>query len=439
MFRNYFKVAVRNLSGNKVFSLINMLGLALEMGVCLLIYQYINFELSYDKFHINAENTYRITQTFTNREDLKPSVYTTYALGPRGKEMIPEIIDFVRIRPWEIEPVITNTENNETHQEDKVWSADSDFLQMFNFPLKYGDPESALQNKHSVVITEQMANKYFGNTFPIGKRLKVSLGITSGDFVVTGVLNKLLVNSHLQFDILLPLAFLLESHTFYRENDSNGWGLAALLSLGIPFLTLPLLNKIIGKEITFSMVLSPEFWIWFVLIVILGAVLSGLYPAFVLSSFKPVSVLKSNKTSGGRGFGLRKGLIVFQFLSSVLLISGTYLVYKQITFMKEQDLGVDMEKILVLNGPRVFLETLEKGEREGSKYRTFKNQATCHHAVTSVSASSSVPGRGYYYTEGFRRSGAPRDADKGVNIIIADTDFTDAYDLEFLAANHCPY
>ena len=209
--------------------------------------------------------------------------------------------------------------------------------------------------------------------------------------------------------------------------------IAALLSLGIPFLTLPLLNKIIGKKITFSMVLSPEFWIWFVLIVILGAVLSGLYPAFVLSSFKPVSVLKSNKTSDGRGFGLRKGLIVFQFLSSVLLISGTYLVYKQITFMKEQDLGVDMEKILVLNGPRVFLETLEKGEREGSKYRTFKNQATSHHAVTSVSASSSVPGRGYYYTEGFRRSGAPRDADKGVNIIIADTDFTDAYDLEFLA------
>ena len=157
MLYNYLKVAVRNLSGNKFFSIINVLGLAVGMGVCLLIYQYINFELSYDKFYSNAQNTYRVTQTFTDRVDLNTGVYTTYALGPKGKETIPEIEAFARIRPWEIEPVITNTENNETHQEDKVWSADSNFLRMFDFPLKYGDRKSALVDKHSVVITERIA------------------------------------------------------------------------------------------------------------------------------------------------------------------------------------------------------------------------------------------------------------------------------------------
>ena len=564
MFRNYLKVAVRNLSGNKVFSLINMLGLAVGMGVCLLIYQYIYFELSYDKFHTNAENTYRVTQTFTNREDLDTGVYTTYALGPRGKKTIPEIEAFVRIRPWEIEPVITNTENNEIHQEDKVWSVDKNFLQMFDFPLKFGDRKSALDDKHSVVITEQIATKYFGAANPLGKRLKVSLSITSGDFIVTGVLKKLPDNSHLQFDFLLPMAFLLESHTFYRENDSEGWGLAdfvtyvtlnetgntelvgkkfdeliatyaddesdasvfkwktglqpiadihlksgyardpvsnngniqnvrffsivaifillmawvnyinlstarairrakevgirksvgayrqqlmsqfliesglvnvmaAMLSIGIAFLLLPVLNNIIGKELQFNVFQDLEFWMWFAMVIMLGAILSGLYPAFVLSAFKPVSVLKSARVTPAKGFGLRKGLIVFQFLASVLLISGTYLVYKQITFMKNQDLGVEMKKILVLNGPRVFLEKLEEGATGVPKYRAFKNKAISHHSVFSVSATSSVPGRGYYYAEGFRKLGAPRDADKEASIVIADTDFTDAYDLEFLA------
>ncbi len=96
MFRHYFTIAHRNLSRNKVSSLINILGLPIGMGVCLLIYQYIHFELSYDTFHTNAQNIYRITQTeIRNGQDLGTEVFTTYGLGVKAKEEIPEIIDNV--------------------------------------------------------------------------------------------------------------------------------------------------------------------------------------------------------------------------------------------------------------------------------------------------------------------------------------------------------
>src|SRR5690606_28975328 len=131
--------------------------------------------------------------------------------------------------------------------------------------------------------------------------------------------------------------------------------IAALLSIGIAYFTLPILNGIIGKELAFNVLQSMKFWGIFGLIILFGSLLSGLYPAFVLSSFNPVKVLKAVTIPPKRRFSLRKGLITFQFLISVLLIAGTYLVYQQITFMKNQDLGFDLEKILVVNGPRVIL------------------------------------------------------------------------------------
>ncbi len=569
MFRNYLTVAIRNLIRDKTFSRINILGLALGMSVCLLIYQYISFELSYDKFHPDSQNTYRLTQNeIKNGEDLGNEIYTTYALGPRAKEIIPEVKDFVRIRPWDIGPVISNPENNEIHQENEIYYVDSNFLQMFSFKLKYGDRSGVLSGKYNMVITEQTAAKYFGNDNPIGKSLKVSEGPLSGDFMVTGVLKALPVNSHLQFDFLLPITFLLENYGFYKRG--NGWEIsdfvtyvrlvegtdlgetgkkferiinkhlgdnlgsgnamlktrfqpiadvhlyadhsadfvtnngdiqhirifsiiaifilviawanyinlstaralhrgrevgirksigalrkqlisqfllesllinlmAALLSLGLASLWLPVLNNIIGKDLVLHVLEEPEFWGQFLTIIIFGSILSGLYPAFILSAFKPVSMLKSTKPNLVGGFSLRKSLVVFQFLISALLISGTYLVYQQITFMKRQHLGVDMKKILVLDGPRVVLETLKSENSSlSSKYQSFRNKATSHHSVSAVSATVTVPGKGFYFTEGFWRSGKPVDSKKEASVVIVDTDFTNTYDLEFLAISPYP-
>jgi putative ABC transport system permease protein len=197
--------------------------MAVGMGVCLLIYQYVHFEMSYDQFHPNAQNTYRLTQTtYRNGEDRGTGVFTTYGLGARGKETIPEINDFVRVNNFDLGLVVINPEEQISHQENRMWYVDSNFLRMFDFPRKYGDKMSAFTEKYSLVITEQTSLKYFGDTNPVGKVLRLSGGVLSGDFMVTGVLESLPENSHIQFDFLLPLKFLVENYGQYK-ND-NGWG-----------------------------------------------------------------------------------------------------------------------------------------------------------------------------------------------------------------------
>lgn len=566
MFRHYFNISTRVLLKHKLYAAINILGLAVGMGVCLLIYQYIHFELSYDQFHADVLDTYRLTRTITrNGEHQGTGVYTTYALGPLGKETIPEVEEVVRIRPDDVGMVVTNPERNEPYQEHGIWYVDSSFFRMFDFPLRYGDQKSALANQYSMVVTQSMAQKYFGNENPVGKTLSISAGTLSGDFTVTGVLQALPENSHLQFDFLLPMRFLLEHWGPYQKEEGWGWddfvtyitlneaanlgevgekfdqlvtthvgeelgqsntawnigfqaltdihlksdfpedlannhgsmqhvrffaiiglfilfiawinyinlstaralhrakevgvrksvgalktqligqfmiesalinGLAVLLALGIALLMLPALNTIIGKELSLAVLHQLDFWGGAVLVVMLGTLLSGLYPAFVLSSFKPVRALKSAYEAPRRGLSLRKGLITFQFLISVLLISGTYLVYQQVTFMKNQDLGFNIEKIVVINGPRVAINAGR--EVLFSKYRTFKNEVVNHHTISAVSMMSQIPTRGYMGAATARRVGEPESAKKASYAVIVDTSFTDAYDIEFLARKEFP-
>ncbi|MEM1135396.1 MAG: FtsX-like permease family protein, partial [Bacteroidota bacterium] len=177
----------------------------------------------------------------------------------------------------------------------------------------------------------------------------------------------------------------------------------------------------------------------FLLVVPFGSLLSGLYPAFVLASFKPVSVLKSLKVTNKRGLSLRKGLIAFQFLIAVLLISGTYLVYQQITFMKQKDLGFDMEKILVINGPRVVLETIKKeGSTLSAKYKPFINQIVGHHTISAISATSHIPGRDNPFSVNFRKLEQFSEEVKTGNAAFVDTSFIKTFGMEFLAKGIIP-
>jgi len=549
--------------------LINILGLAVGMGVCLLIYQYVHFESSYDQFHPNAQNTYRLTQTtFRNGENLGEGVFTTFGLGPQGKETVPEIRDFVRVHDLEIDLVVSNPGKNEPHLEENLWFVDSTFLSLFDFPLKYGDQESAFQEKYSMVITEEIAIKYFGDSNPIGQAIKVSGGVLSGDFKVTGVLNSLPANSHLQFDFLLPLPHILENYGQYKSDEGWDWDnfvtyvtlnegadlsevgrkldelivanvpenlaesnekwrvgsqpladihlksdyprelarnngdiqniyffsiiavfillmawvnyinlttaqsltrakevgvrksigamkkqlisqfmmesalinfLAGLLSIVIAILLLPVLNQIIGKEIEFTIAGNLGFWVSFLGIIILGSLLSSLYPAIILSSFRPVGIFKAVNFNQSGNFNLKKTLIVFQFIISSLLISGTYLVYQQITFMKDKDLGIDMEEILVVSGPRVILESLrEKGETLGPSYGALKNLLTSHHTISSMTATSTVPSKGYEYRADAHRSDRAEDSKQAANLVLADSDFTRTFGFEFLAKSEIP-
>ncbi len=558
MLKHYVLVAVRNLIRNKFVSLINILGLAVGMGVCLVICQYIHFDLSYDRFHANAANIYRVTQTtFRHGDEDGTGVFMGYGLGVRSKENIPEVDHFVRIHPhFDVGAVVSYPENNEPFKEEALLFVDSNFLEVFDFPLILGSRTSVLDEKYSIVITDQMAVKYFGTSDPIGKTLNVSSNWTKGDFTVTGVLGRIPVNSHLQFDFLLPLAVLLEKQ--YRQD--NGWGwwnfmtyitvdqradldtmrekfdnliitydgdnlarsstqvkvsfqplkdihlrsdfdedhvsnygsiqdvhifsviaifiliiawvnyinlstarsmhrakevgirksigafreqlisqfivgsvlinfIAACISIGIASLGLPIINNITGRELELALLGTIGFWGGFSALIIFGSILSGLYPAFVLSSFGPVSMLHSYKTSQRGGFNLRRGLIVFQFLVSVLLIAGLYLVFSQITFMKNQELGIDMERILIVYGPSVDIDDANLK----SRLQTFKNDVTAHHSIAAVAGSGTVPAKGYYAQREIRQIGAPENTYKLGFINPVDIDFAETYDLRFLA------
>ena len=200
--------------------------------------------------------------------------------------------------------------------------------------------------------------------------------------------------------------------------------LAAILAIGIAALALPVLSHLIGRELPFGFLRVPGFWIGFSVVILLGSLLSGLYPAFVLSAFKPVSMLGAHKNSRLGKINLRRGLIVFQFLTSLLLISGTYLVYKQIMFMKHKELGIDMEKILVLQGPKNL---------DMVTFDAFRTEVARHHSIAAVTGSQRVPGRGISGDGGFRILGKPESANQYGRMISTGFYFPETYDLEFLA------
>jgi putative ABC transport system permease protein len=215
MIRNYFKIALRNIIRNKVFALINILGLAVGMACFILITLWIQDELSYDKFHANRDNLYLLTIIHPD-DVVDPNV--PYALAPRLADEFPEFIHFTRIyqlgnlrscvfkyRSGDGTPVM--------FYEDSVNLVDSSFFSMFSFPFVYGNPESALQSPDSLVITEEIATKYFGHENPLGKVLTLN---NRDDLVVSGVI-RIPSNSHLQPDFITILPERLENDWNWRD------------------------------------------------------------------------------------------------------------------------------------------------------------------------------------------------------------------------------
>jgi putative ABC transport system permease protein len=205
---------------------------------------------------------------------------------------------------------------------------------------------------------------------------------------------------------------------------------AALLAIAVAYLVLPMLNYIIGKELVFDLLLSPSFWIQFLGITVAGSLLSGVYPALVLSSFKPITMLKTGLGIRSGSFNLRRGLIVFQFILSLLLVSGTYLVYNQIRYMKNQDIGVDKKQILVVKEPQI---NLNFDEYLAAK-ELFKDKLKTHHFISAATSSTQIPGRAFNWTrKEIFKLGEPTDTKLFADIIYVDGDFLDTYAFELLA------
>lgn len=205
--------------------------------------------------------------------------------------------------------------------------------------------------------------------------------------------------------------------------------LAFVLSLILASLVLPAFNQFTGKEISLTFLGNPWFWGLTGGVLVAGSILAGLYPAFVLSAFRPVSVLKGLLKRSSGGMSLRKGLIVFQFASTIALIAGTIVVFHQIDYMRKQNLGVDIEHTLVVHGAQTILDSLYEGS-----YLPFRNEVLALPEVEALTASSSVPGDEIYWTNSTQRIGQGTSTSMyTVYNLGIDEHFIEAYALRLLA------
>jgi len=209
MIKNYIKIAIRNILNKKSYSLLNIIGLSFGMACCILILLFIQDELSYDKFHEKAERIYRIT-TSTNRDNVPTNANGIFATGPALKRDFPEVLDFVRINSTGQGTKDFVKHGDKRFYEERLFYTDSSFFTIFSFHLTQGNPLTALQAPNTIVITEEMALKYFGDENPLGKILFVEPygEKESVEFTITGVSENTPKNSHFHYDFLASFSTL---------------------------------------------------------------------------------------------------------------------------------------------------------------------------------------------------------------------------------------
>lgn len=214
MIKNYLKIAIRNIKKHRWYSIINIAGLTIGMTCCILILLWVQDELSYDRFHENAGDIYRVIQDINFADHSTTWAITQGPLGPSLKKDFPDIINATRITGRRFRLTY-----NDRSFDEVLGMADSSIFEMFTFPLIKGNPATALADPNSIVLTEEMAEKYFGEENPIGKTIQAD---NEYDFLVSGVLKKIPDNSHLQFDFIIPFIFGRElNYTVDRWSNSQ--------------------------------------------------------------------------------------------------------------------------------------------------------------------------------------------------------------------------
>ena len=485
MFKSYLTTAWRNIRKNKIFSIINVVGLSIGMAACLLILQYVNFELSYDQFNKNVADLYRVyNDRYQNGKLIQHGTITYSAIGQAMQKDYPEVVNHSRMMPFGNQIITVGTEK---FGDQPALAVDNSFLTMFSYDVIAGDQRSALLHPYTVVLTESAAARYFGvkpNDAGAALGRTLIMGNDSLPYKVTGICRDVPENSHLNFDILISYVTVLSGRYPYKEADYDFkdsdfwhyiqlrhgadykaleaklpafsdkyfqgnkvsgsvekfylqplsrahlysdfeyeigrtgsatvvWGLliiaifiiviawvnyvnlstarsverarevgvrkvigaektqlirqfltesflvnviALLLAIGLMFALQPAFNLLIGHRLSYAYLLEKSmggYVITFGLLalVLAGIFVSGFYPAFVLSSFRPIMVLKGRFSTSKSGIVLRKALVVGQFAITVVLIIGSLVVYRQIRFMNQQELGMNIDRILMVKPP----------------------------------------------------------------------------------------
>ncbi len=547
MLRNYLKVALRNLLKYKIYSFINIVGLAVGVGCCLLIVLFVQDELSFDRWNKNAD---RIVRFGVDAKLGDQSFYGAVTSAPMAAALVnefPEVEEAVRIRNYGF-PVLRY--KDKVFSEERFYWADSSIFKVFSLKFIKGDPNTALSEPASVVLTRSMAQKYFGNEDPIGKAVNSD---NRRDYQITGVIEDIPVNSHFHFDFIASLITYEDSrapfwvnNNFYTyallrkgvdlkelekkvqslvrkyvgpqvekalgitfsEEEKKGAkykfvvqpltdihlkskldfdieansdilyiyifsaiAVAILLIACINFMNLttarsanrakevgirktlgssqpqlirqflvetilmssisiffsvviveallPLFNSLTGKHIStayFGDILSVPILILLALVV--GTV-AGIYPAFFLSSFKPVVVLKGKIRNSSKTPWLRSGLVIAQFTISIILIIGTVIVYNQMSYIQNKKLGFNKDQILLI----------KKSDDLNVKLEPFKQELLRNNNISYATNTFSIIGEPVGNSvHRIEREGQVEN--HIVNSYFVDYDFADTYQLE---------
>lgn len=555
MFTINSKIALRNLSKHRLYSFINITGLALGIAACLVIAHYVIFQLSFDKEFTNSDYLYRVhTSSYQNGIERGTSDDCGFGLGYALRRDIPEFQNLSLIHEYENGAIVSRATDSlgvsPIHEQNLLF-VEPDFLDMFSIEFVAGAKRDALNDPMSIVITQSIAEKYFGSErgSAVGKNLRImgNWGIP-GDFRVSGIVKDFPANSHLSFDFLLPLSNVLKDELYRNDDAEWGWtnfmlyvqlipqstesaveeklaplmrsyrpeqlgsnsrdetisiqsisdiylqsevendnygdissiyflviiGLfilviawinfinlstakstersrevgvkkamgatnrqlvfqfltesfwinlfSVLLGTTMAFFLIPELGRIIGEDFTLDLSNTTNLLILLSLL-FLGPLIAGFYPAFFMSAFDTIRSLKGRSTQKGKT-PLRKILVISQFTISTLMIAGTFAVSQQLKFMRQQNTGIDMTKILVVKGPAA--------EVNDSDVEKFRNDISSLSSVENFTSSRSIPGAPYNWGTGMTKLGGEKSSKKGVSVTFVDHDFLKTYEIELL-------
>ena len=474
MFKNHMLIAWRTLRRSKGFSLVNILGLAVGMAGCLLIFHYVRYERGFDRYHSDADRIYRVVmhQPGNSASGTEWWVVSPYIMAETLEREVPEVEDAARVLRTEAVVDVRGRKFAET----KAYFADPEFLRIFTFPLLRGDARSALTAPFSVVLTRTAAERYFGREDPLGRSLTIASNDSEREYLVTGVMADVPGNSHFTFDLLFSLdsiqtlwaqnpsgwktewgdnpfktyvrlargaglqaveqklrrydmkleGFGAKTWTFHlqpltevhfrghynAELEANGdvtyvyiftaialflmiiagsnfinlatarasarakevgvrkvvgagrrqlirqflseallLSTAALVAAGLmTALALPTFRRLVGSDLPFGILFAPSGLLFAAALAAGTGILAGLYPAFVLSGFRPARTLRGGASTGPRSASrFRNALVVVQFVISAALITGALVVRGQLDYMRTKKLGYQKDHIIAFN------------------------------------------------------------------------------------------
>jgi putative ABC transport system permease protein len=533
MFKNLLLVALRNFKRDKWYSLLNILGLTIGITFGLFLIFYVKDELSYDRYHEKADRIFRINSIIkeADRDTMRWAI-APFPMGAALAKDYPEVEDAVRF----VNSGRTMFKNGALRlYEDKVFFADSNVFRVFTCNFIEGNPQTALKEPNTVVISASSAIKFFGaNKKYIGRTLE---NVNGKIYRVTGVIKDVPKNSHFIFNILA-------SRSTLPANFGDGWGsfdyytyvllkpgislaafnnkmlpmydkylasifkqynikirfeaqaitslhlhsttanepeetgsmsyiyifsavaffmlliacinymnlttarsarrakeigirkvtgsnktqlvlqfliestltafVALLISIGLIALFLPMFNTLAGKFISFGALFKSDTILILLAVVVFVGVVGGSYPAFYLSKFNPVSVLKGSLSKGSSNVNLRRALVVIQFSISMIMLICTWVVYGQLRYLRSKDMGFNKEQVLT---------ALAVTDRDiHSSVLSFKNEIRNNPQVASISTSNAVPGQGVSFNL-FSIQSKDGFVDKGVDVYSIDEDY----------------